>query len=117
MELVNNYPSIDNYIEEAVKPLPDNISKFTSAEGFSHYINQSKNETHSNIYNYINRTVDDLIENTKHLWEKLQIDETITPSNKDFCIDKMFEFLKSLKDVFGIDIYSPLKPLGFKVLI
>jgi len=125
-EIFQKYGDLESYAKEITKPLPNDMYKITSEDGigqflveenendinenkFNTYLSEKNIEKESHIYNYTDKNVGKLMERTRYLWENLKISEEITMKNINFILQKMYEDLSSLKEIYQIDIVSNLK--------
>ena len=103
-EILKNYGGMDNYIQEILKPLPENMSKIKLKDGFSQILIKEYHKKKQHFYAEIN--VDDLIEQTKPIWKNFILDEQITERNFEKNRDY---FLKNAADLIKekIELVSP----------
>lgn len=108
-EIVENFDTFDNYLQVITKPLPQNISKIKLEEGFSQYLITKNLDKEKLVYSFGESSKDDLIKQTKYIWQNLVLAEEITEQNFGKFYEEFLKNVDQLKHFHRTILVDPSK--------
>ena len=117
-EILKKYGTFKNFAKKVTKELPENVFKISTEEA-SHYliddddilkerqkrfkklVEENKLDSESNIYTYIDKSIERLINDTEYLHENLRIPVEISNKNLETIYDNLQDDLNALKEYYN----------------